>query len=602
METNLRAPRVLFSQEVRYEIPPFQRRYVWEQEGQWEPLWDNVEQLAQSIMDDGRTEPHFMGAIVLQQKRNSSGTLEIRTVVDGQQRLTTLQLLIDAIQEVLEGRKHTGPAKRLASLVENKEEFRDGRPDNAFKVWPTVVDRDAFRHAMSNDLSAADYVESRIVQAHDYFKGRTEQWLDRFVGETKEREAATALDTAVRTALNLVVIDLGESDNPHVIFETLNARGTQLLQSDMVKNKILHDANIDAEEENRASSTQREMWPFDNDGWWADPVGRGVQRRPRIDLYLNHWLTLRSRKEMRAYDEFRTFERHASSRKNAGETIQDVARDMREIGDIYRDVEQQRRKDIAKFLERRKVMDVGAVTPLLLWLLSADLPKTTLANCLKALESYLVRRAVFGYSARGYGRFFVDLISRLDAGQKDGADKILLRYLADQNKQAAQATMWPDDSALLERFMTTPLYQWLTRGRLGMVLTGIEEQLRTERAETQEAPHNLHIEHIMPQKWHANWPLPEDNSGEAAIHRERAIHTIGNLTLVNNRLNSAMSNAPWDLKRKKLADYSVLFLNKELVNEGPQVWNETAIEERARWLCEKAIKVWPHHDDIDTAR
>ena len=604
MTINLDWYQKLFAQQVRYEIAPFQRRYVWEQEKQWEPLWDDAEQLAQSIMEEGETEPHFMGAVVLQQKPNPAGTLEIRTVIDGRQRLTTLQLLIDAIQEVLEGRKHTGPAKRLASLVENPEEFRDGRPDNAFKVWPTVVDRDAFRHAMSDDLSVTDYAASRIVRAHNYFKGKTEQWLDRFAGETEEREAAAALDSAVRTALELVVIDLGPADNPHVIFETLNARGTPLLQSDMVKNKILHDANVGAEEENAGSSTQRKLWPFDNDEWWGEQVGRGVQRRPRIDLYLNHWLTLHSRRGMRAYDEFRTFERHANSRRNEGETIRDVAQDMREIGDIYRDIEQQRRKDkgIAKFLERRKVMDVGAVTPLLLWLLSADLPEATLANCLKALESYLVRRAVFGYSARGYGKFFVDLISRLDAGQEDGADKILLRYLADQNKQTAQATMWPDDSALRERFVTTPLYQWLTRGRLGMLLTGIEEQLRTEQAETQEAPPKLHIEHIMPQEWHASWPLPDGSDSEAILHRDRTIHTIGNLTLVNNRLNSAMSNAPWDLKRKKLAEHSVLFLNKELVNKGPQVWDETAIEERARWFCEKAIKVWPHHDDIDTTR
>ena len=593
-------PQKLFAQQVRYEIAPFQRRYVWEQEEQWEPLWDDAEQLAQSIMEEGETEPHFMGAVVLQQKPNPAGTLEIRTVIDGQQRLTTLQLLIDAIQEVLEGRKHTGPAKRLASLVENPEEFRDGRPDNAFKVWPTVVDRDAFRHAMSNDLSVTDYAASRIVRAHNYFKGKTEQWLDRFAGETEEREAAAALDSAVRTALELVVIDLGPADNPHVIFETLNARGTPLLQSDMVKNKILHDANIGVEEENGGSSTQREMWPFDNDEWWADQVGRGVQRRPRIDLYLNHWLTLRSRKEMRSYDEFRAFEKHANSWKEAGETIHDVARDMREIGDIYRDVERQRRQDIAKFLERRKVMDVGASTPLLLWLLSVDLPQAVLEKCLKAIESYLVRRAVFGYGARVYGRFFVDLIAKLDAAPKGDADGTLLSYLAEQT---APATMWPDDAALRERFVAAPLYQWLTRGRLRMVLTGIEEQLREEQqAETQEAPPKLHIEHIMPQAWGASWPLPDGSDSEATLHRDRAIHTIGNLTLVNRPLNSRLSNAPWDSKRETLADHSVLFLNKRLVNKGPQVWDEAAIEKRARWLCKKAVKVWPHRDDIDTAR
>ena len=101
MDTNLRVPEQLFMDRVRYDIPRFQCRYIWKEEQQWEPLWNDTEQLAGSNMDDGQTEPHFMGAIVLQQMQVPSGTLPRRLVVDGQQRLTTLQLLLDAVQEVL---------------------------------------------------------------------------------------------------------------------------------------------------------------------------------------------------------------------------------------------------------------------------------------------------------------------------------------------------------------------------------------------------------------------------------------------------------------------------------------------------------------------
>ena len=226
METHLQRPQRLFAQPVRYEIPDFQRRYVWKQEEQWEPLWNDVAELAQSIMQDDETPPHFMGAVVLQQQRFPSGTIERRIVVDGQQRLTTLQLLIDAIQEVLERRGYSDPAKRLSALVANQKEFCDGNADNTFKVWPTAVDRTAFRHAMTNELSASEHSRSRIVQAHYYFKGQASQWLDMFAVETGERnQAALALERAVRSDLELVVIDLGRSDNPHMIFETLNARG-----------------------------------------------------------------------------------------------------------------------------------------------------------------------------------------------------------------------------------------------------------------------------------------------------------------------------------------------------------------------------------------
>ena len=599
MQTNLQRPQRLFVQPVRYEIPAFQRRYVWKQEEQWEPLWGDVEELAQSIMEGGRTEPHFMGAVVFQQKQFAAGTIERRIVVDGQQRLTTLQLLIDAIQEVLENREHSSPARRLAALVTNGEEYRNGNPDLAFKVWPTVVDRVAFRHAMSNELSVSDHATSRIVQAHDYFKGQAEQWIDRFSEEAGERDrAATALEAAVSGSLEIVVIDLDDSDNPHVIFETLNARGTPLLQSDMVKNKVLYDAEVGPrDDDSEVSEVEKHLWPFDQDDWWAQEVGRGLQRRPRVDVYLNHWLTLRNRAEMKPYDEFRTFEKYAAARLEEGDTIKDVARDMGDLGSIYRDVEEVRRTDIARFLERRNVMNVGVVTPLLLWLLSTHLPTATLATCLKALESYLVRRVVCGYSARSYGQFFVGLIARLAGESVDDADRILVSYLGGQT---AQATLWPGDEELRERFVAAPLYKYMTHGRLRMVLEGIEEKLRTNKAESREVYGTLHIEHVMPQTWSPNWPLPDDvaGDGEAVANRDRAIHTIGNLTLVNGRLNASLSNAPWASKRETLSDHSVLFLNKRLVNKGPEVWDEAAIEKRARWLHKQAVKIWPHWGDL----
>ena len=601
METSLLRPQKLFVQPVRYEIPRFQRRYVWKQEEQWAPLWDDVRELAQSIVDEDRTDPHFLGAIVLQPVPFPTGTIERRIVVDGQQRLTTLQLLIDAIRHVLDQQGHSDPAKRLSALVVNREEYCGGKPDHAFKVWPTVVDQDAYRHAMRGDLSAGDHAKSRIVQAREYFKRQAERWLDGSGDETpRGNQAASALEEAVRAKLDIVVIDLAASDNPHVIFETLNARGTRLLQSDMVKNKILHDVGVPASDDNETSGTERRIWPFGEDEWWNDEVGRGFQRRPRVDVYLNHWLTLRNRAEMKSYDEFRAFEKYVDARKGQGDTVEDIAGDLARLGSTYRDVEDVRRTDIATFLKRCKVMNVGVATPLLLWLLSADLPSATLANCIRALESFLVRRVVCRYSARSYGTLFVGLIQRLDGQDRENVDRVFISYLTEQT---ARTGLWPSDDEMREAFVTAPLYRYLTRGRLGMVLEGIEEKLRTNKSESRRVPDKLPIEHVMPQSWFAHWPLPDDgdigDNEDAVARRERAIHTIGNLTLVNGRLNSSLSNAPWDRKRETLADHSVLFLNKQLVNDGPDTWDEAAIERRAERLHALAVEVWPHSSGIE---
>ena len=599
MQTNLQRLQRLFAQPVRYEIPAFQRRYVWRQEEQWEPLWDDVAELCQSLMEAVQTKPHFMGDVVLQQVSFPTGTIERRIVVDGQQRLTTLQLLLDAIRQILEDRGYSAPAGRLSALVVNSDDFRDGDADNAFKVWPSAVDRSAFRYAMNDDLTGGEYAESRIVQARDFFKGQAEQWLDKYAEETGERaEAVLALEGAVRLNLELVVIDLDDSDNANKIFETLNARRTPLLQSDMVKNRILHDANVEPRDDAvEKSADERRLWTFDED-WWAQEVGRGLQRRPRIDVFLNHWLTLRNRSETKPYDEFRAFERYADDRSGEGHTVEEVAADIGHLGDIYRKVEEVKQSDIVPFLERRNTMNVGVVTPLLLWLLSSNVPEATLANCLKALESFLVRRVVCGYSARGYGELFVALLGRLAGSPVNDADRVVVSYL---KERTARAGLWPNDEELRDKFVTAPLYQWLTRGRLRMVLTGIEEQLRTNKAETQKVPESLHIEHVMPQAWHHNWRLPDGEEDEAATRRDRSIHTIGNLTLVNGRLNASLSNDPWGKKRKTLADHSVLFLNKELVNNGPDIWDEHAMKRRAEWLHDKAVKIWPHADDFDMA-
>ncbi len=270
---------------------------------------------------------------------------------------------------------------------------------------------------------------------------------------------------------------------------------------------------------------------------------------------------------------------------------------MAELGKAYRQMEDLQREDIRGFIKRRNAMGVGVITPLLLWLLDAQLPPNKLANCLKALESFLVRRVVCRYSARSYGRLFVAMIRKLAEDSPENADRIIVSHL---DEQTAQAALWPDDNELRESFLNAPLYQYLTPRRLRLVLEGIEEEVRTNKTESGEVPGELEIEHVMPQAWPANWPLPDDvdDYEEARAIRERAIHTIGNLTLVNRQLNPALSNVPWDQKSKALAEHSVLFLNKWFVNDGPDVWDESGIAKRGQWLYESAVKIWPHCSDF----
>lgn len=587
MNVNIRDLTNLFMGQVRYEIPSFQRRYVWNQDEQWDPLWEDVRNTAEDVLQDSQFKSaHFLGAVVLQSKPALAGGILTWEVVDGQQRLTTLALLLDAVQEVFVERNYENLAARLEVLVLNNKAFLDGDPDLAFKVWPTMGDRDAFRHAMHNELPVDGYKESLIVQAHEFFKLQIRQWLDDQPDEAGAR--VRALHQAITNFLSMVVISLGADDDQYIIFETLNARGTPLLQSDLIKNMVLSEASKEEIDES-------EVWDF-SDPWWTNEIQHGRLMRPQIDVFLNYWLTIRILRDVRVTDEFSEFRRYVSG---AGKPIKDVAADIAKVRDLYR-VLADESKNIpgwGKFRYRRGVMRVGVLNPILLWLRSSDVPQPQVNKALRAIESYLVRRMVCGMNNRSYGQVFMDLLMRLDEAGSEQAGDLTVEYLKSRTEWG---NLWPDDRQLTDAFVGRPLYRILTRGRLRIVLEGIEEELRTGWVELPNVPRNLTMEHIMPQAWRNNWQLPDDveDKEQAERSRDDVVHRIGNLTLVNGGLNSALSNAPWHEKQATLGKHSVLFLNKTLLDDAPDVWDEAAIEERAKRLCAAAANVWPHADGI----
>ena len=589
--------QTLFAKQVWYEIPVFQRQYVWDEDEQWEPLWADVQNTAERYLDTERDTPparrlpsHFLGAVVLQQKQTSSNEqLESRVVVDGQQRLTTLQLLADAVQEVFERQGLAVAARRLSNMVLNSEDYWGGNSDRAFKVWPTRIDQEAFKHAMTNELPNEEYGESNIVRAHEFFKSQIDNWLTQVPDERESR--ATALERIIRNQLELVVIDLEVEDDPHIIFETLNARGTPLLESDLIKNMVM----FEAENAGIASDSQegRQLWQFD-ESWWHQDITQGRLVRSRIDVFLNYWLVIRTLDEVAAKDVFSTFRRRYANWR-ASESITELSQKLHVTAGYYRALEESTHPGMDKFLYRRGVMQAGVLTPVLLSLLNSQTPQPQLENALHAIESYLIRRMVLRMTTNDYNRLFIGLISALEQSDPEHADETVVEYLGSQK---APARIWPDDRQMEAAFTGWPLYKLLTRGRLRIVLEGIEEDLRTNMTESLSVPRNLTIEHIMPQGWRMSWPLPAYTTDRDSATRDRdnLIHTMGNLTLVNRRLNSKLSNVPWEQKKADLRNHSILFLNKTLLDNVQDIWDEAAIEKRAVSMCHAAARVWPHAD------
>lgn len=599
MECDTLSPKELFQKDVRYLIPTFQRPYVWSQAEQWEPLWDDVRNTAERFLEElnkvgveqrpqaeRNTPSHFLGALVFQQQPTSTTDIDQRHVIDGQQRLTTLQLLLDAAQEVLEDTGQRSEARRLSKLVRNDEDLVDSQADYEFKVWPTRVDQEAFRHAMTNGLAVDDYRDSQVVQAHQYFQLQIEEWLKS--EDSSQNERAAALETTLTGLLQMVVIDLELKDDSNIIFETLNARGTPLIESDLIKNFILYTAKASGKDEEQIYEN---YWKYLDDGWWREDARTGRLVRPRVDVFLNYWLSMRTVSEIAANKVFESFENYAKPKD-----IESVAADIKRVGDTYRHFEVESVPEETQFWYRFRTMEAGVVTPLLLLICSAtadQLAPDRRLRSLKTIESFLVRRMVCRLTAKDYNRLFLDLAEVIQQRGLEFADEVVTEFL---KTQTADAREWPTDAMFKNAFVQLPIYRLLTRNRLRMVLEGIEGAMRGSKTEESNVPRNLTIEHLMPQEWKEHWPLPSDQT-DTETHsndRNRLIHTSGNLTLVNNRLNPSLSNGPWAEKRNGLSDHSVLFLNKELLADSDsETWNEETIQERGDRLGQIASQVWP---------
>ena len=589
MHTDILSPKNLFQKDVRYIIPPFQRPYVWSQEDQWEPLWEDVRNVAENYLEElersgndeiqaeQRTSPHFLGAVVLKQVPTAAKDIDQREVIDGQQRMTTLQLLLDAIQQICE--KSEQPyfkrvARRLAKLVVNDKELIDEDELHVFKLWPTRGDREAFRHAMDNGLAVNDFEESRIVQAHEFFQLQVRRWLEDGMAQLERK--IDALEAAATSMLHMVIIDLSPQDDPNLIFETLNARGTPLEQSDLIKNFVL----------SRDGGHQDDLWGNLDDSWWRTEVRQGRLFRPRLDMLLNYWLAMRMASEVspsRVFDMFRAYTEEHEIRTAMSAVRNDLSK--------YREFETARGRtsEEKSFYYHINVLQAGVITPALLLLLSAD--REPRLRAFDALESFLVRRMICRLTTKDYNNLVLELATRLRDGGVNHADSITSNFL---REQTAFSREWPSDEAVADALATSPLYRLLTRGRLRLVLEGVERQLRSSgMTEQQGVPTNLTIEHLMPVGWRMeHWPIPEGVDHEVAtFQRNVIVHSIGNLTLATQKLNSSMSNGPWESKRDELQEHSVLLLNNELLSK--RSWDEETIRARSRQMAVLVSERWP---------
>lgn len=604
---------MVFMQPQRLIVPLFQRPYVWNEESQWQPLWDDVVRVTERLL--GRPQdkqyPHFLGAVVLQQVQKPTGAMQERTIIDGQQRLTTLQIFLDALHAELLSVKATAPALRLEPLIVNAKPFCRQAEDR-FKVWPTNRDRPAFNAVMGAEPpvnhDAVGHTGERMVEAHRYFSEQAREWLSREGADRVESRAA-AIEIVCRDLLHMVVIDLAADENAQEIFETLNARGAPLTAADLIKNFVFQRL-LEAGDDTEVKLAYERYWKEFESAFWETEVSVGRVRAPRSSIFLNHWLIARTGKEVVAREVFTRFKRYADE---AGAPMITLLEQIHRAAAVYRSFVLSGSNTVGPvdrlglFGYRTGVLESEVIKPLVLYLLDPEqpsIPSHQLTKALDVLESWMVRRMLIRATTKNYNLFVAELVTQLGTENRALAGDKLEALLA---SHTSDSRYWPDDKEVREELQVLPAYRRLSRGRLRMVIEAIEDYKRGWRdgreglGGERVARSKYTIEHIMPRKWTVqHWPLPDGPRSES--EREGLLHTIGNLTLLTSRLNTKVSNGPWlgeTGKKQGLEAHDVLKVNHELLKSAGDTWTDSTIRIRSEELAKLIVEIWPvptgHH-------
>ncbi len=574
MQADKRTLSEILSPDIRFVAPLFQRPYVWNQVENWEPLWNALSEVVNRRLNGKNPRPYFMGAIVLDKLHGSTGTVPSREIIDGQQRMTTLQILMEVAKQIFAQRGLDHPARLLERVTRNELEIAN---DHQFKVWPTNIDRDAFRQVMTGSTA-----QGRFAEAAGFFRDSVLTWLG--PNDELAKERANAFVSALRQDLVFVAIDLDNDDDGQLIFETLNSLGTPLLPSDLVKNLLFRQAAADGLDTEKLYHQHWHQFESDSD-YWRGKVSVGRRERHRLDLFLQYYLTFRLGSESVVAHQFRDY-RDAFQDGLFGST-EDAIADFTKHAALFKEFDQSKTGAAGNLRHVLDILDATVPNPLILGIYANTQPGSERDSMLETIESYLIRRFLCCVSTKNYNRITADLIVKLNSSAWTNAElqTALLQY-------EGNSSVWPDDGFIVWRQTERSAYGDLRGVGIAYVLSRVEQSLRGGKSEhgwNVRTP--LTIEHIMPQKWRENWPVPDPDDSEAEARREALIDHIGNLTVLTRKLNSSISNGSWQTKRGHLNDHTVLLMNSALAQRA--TWEERAIMERSRDLAQQFCELWP---------
>ncbi len=525
----------------QYVIPLFQRTYSWTPK-EWEVLWKDLVELCE--MENPRT--HFIGSIVNMPTVSVPEGVAKYLLIDGQQRLTTIFILLTLLRNKAKESQNI----RFADEINNTllvNQYKDG--DDYLKLLPTQVDRLTFQNLIKG---IANDQENQITRAYLFFEKKLKQ-----VNIEPEK-----LKKIITSYFSVVSIVLDADDNPYLVFESLNAKGRPLSQSDLIRNYFFMRIHADNQDE-----VYRLLW-------------LPMQEALKDDLteFIRHYL-MKDGVIINKGDVY-----YALKEKVSPHNAIEYLTELKLYATYYQKIKFEQfesEPSLRKMFERLNRIEVTTAYPLLLniyhYYQNTKISKDDFVEVLRVLENYLIRRFVCNVPSNQLNKIFPTVFPAIKSKYFDN----ILEGL----KVILQSKGYPKDNEFAQRFSDTKFYgagDRIVKTRL--ILQTIESSFNHKELVDFN---NLTIEHVMPQTL-SEWWQTQLGSDWDETH-ELFLHTIGNLTLT--AYNSELSNDNFD-KKKNTLNESHIELNKYFSEKTK--WTRDEIEERAKVLTEKALNIWSY--------
>lgn len=555
----------LLNTSRQFIVPIFQRNYSW-QKRQYEQLWFDI--LRASKFKEKQN--HFIGSIVYIDMGTPAGRPQQLLLIDGQQRLTTISILLCAIKDYVQ---KFNLETKLINLAKIKNQFlynSDEIDEDRYKLLLNVQDKETYIKLIDNTIFTVNKPATNIIKCYEFFYERIEDFIKQH-GQIDEIYAGIF-------KLSLVSISLDkDSDNPQMIFESMNSTGKDLSQTDLLRNYLLMD--LTPEKQTRLYKT---YWKPMEELFGEDIYKNDVNK---FDYFIRDFLTLKSDtghicKINNVYENFKRYYLDNNCEKFA------VLKDLFTYAKYYVciDLLQEKDDELKLYWQEFKKLDSHVVYPFLLKLYDdysrQILIKEDFKKILQVVISYLWRRAICEIPTNSLSKTFATLYQAVD--KEDYVNSVIKAFVFKSSYKR-----FPSDYEVREKLQTKDIYHFRLRKYL---LEALENYYHKEPIDLNTA--NYTIEHIMPQNIEHNlsWQqmLGEDWQEVHSLY----LHTLGNLTITG--YNAEMSNKSfWEkVNGESGFKHSHLKLNESIAQ--CDVWNKKAIQRRTNILTDIILKIWKY--------